>query len=704
MTIHSIYNLGKSSLLFIAYLLLALLKVQAQAPIGYTYVRPIVISNTNIVPLSNFQITFDLQTSTLVSANKMKANANDILFQHGCKNLCFWIEDSSFNNIRTTFWVKVDTITPGIDTIYMYYGNAGAALNPYYDGDCTFEFFDDFNAGAVNTTKWPTTDQALFGIGSAINITSPISTSGHFTISATSGNNHRIGLVHQMTMSNYEVGSKFKINFHPYTNGAPPDADIEIGWCPYPIVSPKNVGYSPGLSRIATYLMDDEFPNEYCGTNTAPLSPATQIGSSILSNDLRGDWNYARVRTLNNTLEARRFTYSPFFTTNKTNDIFNTSIITYTNNTSCLFVGSSAYGDLPFAVDFIFVKKAVANEPTATPSTERLNALPCLLSIISNSPVCNLQALTFTLNSGCTQQQPNTYLITGPNGLNSSITSSTYTISNSTFTNSGKYYTIDTVLQCPYIDSTVVSILPLPTIISTSVSVCNGNSVVVSANGAISYSWSNGLTGAAINYIPTSSETLTVTGTDINGCSNDTTAFITVNSNPQTNFSLAIGDSICAFMGKAIAQIEPGNTIFWFLDNLPIGIDTSATLNLQAVGSYTLKLIEIDSFGCADTLEKTVNVIEDFASTIYIPNCFTPNNDGVNDTWGIEYTCLKDMKCEIFNRWGEHIKTLKSLDERWDGYYKGRLVDCEVFVYKIIATDKLNEAKLLRIGHVTVLR
>ena len=53
--------------------------------------------------------------------------------------------------------------------------------------------------------------------------------------------------------------------------------------------------------------------------------------------------------------------------------------------------------------------------------------------------------------------------------------------------------------------------------------------------------------------------------------------------------------------------------------------------------------------------------------TLYIPNTFTPNGDGLNDTFGIAGEAVKDFKMEVFNRWGQLVFESTNPNLRWDG-------------------------------------
>ena len=98
------------------------------------------------------------QVSLLVSfvPSKMKADFSDLRFTDSDKvtPLPFWIE--SYNASSAAFvWVKVPSIAAlATKTIYMYYGNPSAANAG--NGTATFDFFDDFNDGVVDVSKWVT--------------------------------------------------------------------------------------------------------------------------------------------------------------------------------------------------------------------------------------------------------------------------------------------------------------------------------------------------------------------------------------------------------------------------------------------------------------------------------------------------------------------------------------------------------------------
>jgi hypothetical protein len=111
------------------------------------------ITLDKVTPSNNYQIKFDLTTSTF-DYSKAKPNGEDLRFYYtgeGAEELDYWIENwDTFGT--STVWVKI-TVS-GTSDFYMYYGNLSAS--PASNGDNVFEFFDDFEGTSLNTNKWET--------------------------------------------------------------------------------------------------------------------------------------------------------------------------------------------------------------------------------------------------------------------------------------------------------------------------------------------------------------------------------------------------------------------------------------------------------------------------------------------------------------------------------------------------------------------
>lgn len=71
--------------------------------------------------------------------------------------------------------------------------------------------------------------------------------------------------------------------------------------------------------------------------------------------------------------------------------------------------------------------------------------------------------------------------------------------------------------------------------------------------------------------------------------------------------------------------------------------------------------------------------------SIYIPNSFTPNGDGLNDTFGAYGEAIREFKMQVYNRWGQMIFESNNVNQQWDGTHLGQKVPQGSYVYKVIA-------------------
>ena len=107
----------------------------------------------------------------------------------------------------------------------------------------------------------------------------------------------------------------------------------------------------------------------------------------------------------------------------------------------------------------------------------------------------------------------------------------------------------------------------------------------------------------------------------------------------------------------------------------------------------------INSFGCInnDTVEVNLN------GNLFVPNTFTPNDDGANDFFEIKGEYINNYEIWIYTRWGELVFNSKNINDSWDGYYKNLPAIIDGYIWKIEYTDfEKNKIKLN--GHVNLIR
>ena len=108
-------------------------------------------------------------------------------------------------------------------------------------------------------------------------------------------------------------------------------------------------------------------------------------------------------------------------------------------------------------------------------------------------------------------------------------------------------------------------------------------------------------------------------------------------------------------------------------------------------GNYQVIQRVLNDYGCDD--ETSERVLVKPAITLYIPNSFTPNEDGINETFAGQGVGLEKYEMWIYNRWGENIFYSASMDDSWDGTYKGKQVESGMYIYKFNIIDVAKEQR-----------
>lgn len=131
--------------------------------------------------------------------------------------------------------------------------------------------------------------------------------------------------------------------------------------------------------------------------------------------------------------------------------------------------------------------------------------------------------------------------------------------------------------------------------------------------------------------------------------------------------------------------------------------NTTHYYNTDIPRNFQVFLAVRNQYGCMDTASKYVEIGPEF--TFYIPNAFTPTQDGVNDIFTGKGTGIKAYKMWIYDRWGEKIYYTEDIHKGWDGSVKGKQdVDkMDVYTYKAVVTDLWNKNHEY-VGHVKLLK
>lgn len=200
--------------------------------------------------------------------------------------------------------------------------------------------------------------------------------------------------------------------------------------------------------------------------------------------------------------------------------------------------------------------------------------------------------------------------------------------------------------------------------------ICTGTSVVFDAGAFSGYSWSTGSISQTITVNLPGEYFVTVT--DNNQChGSDTTRILALFSLPA---AFLPGDTnICSY---GSLQLKPTTL---FSSYLWSNAQTSPSITITQPGVYWLQATDNDHCSGKDTI--IVNP-KDCMKGFYIPNAFTPNNDGKNDIFmPLLFGNVKQYRFTIYNRWGEKVFDTKQTGKGWDGMIGGTKQDTNMFIW-----------------------
>ncbi|MCU0435769.1 MAG: gliding motility-associated C-terminal domain-containing protein [Bacteroidia bacterium] len=269
---------------------------------------------------------------------------------------------------------------------------------------------------------------------------------------------------------------------------------------------------------------------------------------------------------------------------------------------------------------------------------------------IPDTAVCAGQ--TYTLNAGAGQ----TWL------WNTGATTQSISV-----TSSGNYSVIITISSCTFHDTASVIFNPVPVVdLGNDTFFCTPQTLTLDAgNSGTQWLWSTGAVTQQILVNGAGSYAVTVTALN---CEASDTILITVAPQPE----LGMPQSICSSTQLTLSagNFPPGTAFLWNTGA------TTPSITVTEAGTYHVS-VTYQSCVLTDSVEITGTPGE---GTLYIPNAFTPNGDGINDVFLASANEISDFHLIIFNRWGQLVFETYSLNEGWNGSFNNETVQQDTYV------------------------
>jgi gliding motility-associated-like protein len=243
---------------------------------------------------------------------------------------------------------------------------------------------------------------------------------------------------------------------------------------------------------------------------------------------------------------------------------------------------------------------------------------------------------------------------------------------------------------------------------------------VISAINSYQWVFGTGATSAAKNpdyCYPTITDykakkyPVTLTVTSDFGCTNVITKndFIEIYPKPKADFyvkpkQFTFGQEVVQLKDSSIIS---SNTVWDYnVEYNPVTnvIGNGQTIDYRDSGTYKITQYVETPYGCKDTATQTIIIKPNY--NIFIPNAFTPNNDGFNDAFNPKFFGIVKMELLIFNRWGDLIARVDETNKiGWNGLDDKTAEKCktDVYVWKMKYTTALGNTEETN-GKVTLMR
>ena len=201
---------------------------------------------------------------------------------------------------------------------------------------------------------------------------------------------------------------------------------------------------------------------------------------------------------------------------------------------------------------------------------------------------------------------------------------------------------------------------------------CEGTSYTIACDKVFNtYLWQDGTRNTSLTTV--SGGKFYIEVTDNNNCTARDTIALTMYPRPTlfTNRIVKVcrQDTLLQISGNfSLALWNDGTTAFQLLAKNP--------------GYFSVEVT--DTLGCKNKTE--IAVISSCPASIYVPNVFSPNNDGSNDVFRAYVTEVNKYNLKIYSRWGTLVFETADIYESWNGKFEGTQAPNDAYIYLITYT------------------
>jgi gliding motility-associated-like protein len=232
-------------------------------------------------------------------------------------------------------------------------------------------------------------------------------------------------------------------------------------------------------------------------------------------------------------------------------------------------------------------------------------------------------------------------------------------------------------------------------------------SITPGPSSAYTIEW-NGEVRPQLFYVTESGSEVSIEVTDVHGCLHDTTVVAEAFPEPVASFSIEqIGTCIPFEDSDNVTMTNNsvnGQTGTWNFGDGQTALFTpgsNVTHGYAEAGTYTITLEIMSADGCMDTTTQQICTLPE--EPVFIPDIFSPNDDGKNDTLYVRGKFITRLEFRVYNRWGEVVFETNSVTQGWDGNVRGIPAQSGSYYYTITATVG-SATRVEEVGEIVLIR
>jgi len=239
-------------------------------------------------------------------------------------------------------------------------------------------------------------------------------------------------------------------------------------------------------------------------------------------------------------------------------------------------------------------------------------------------------------------------------------------------TEAGNYLATVDDNGCVNEDSVFISFIAAPEVdLGLDIQKCEGDIHLLNVpDPSLIFTWNTGSQEAELEVETSGTYSLEV---EENGCLGRDSINITFEVNPRVD--LGPDTTVCNDMPYVLSAVTNAGDIFWEDGSM------GSTLTVEESGEIK---VEVSENGCSAVDSVQINFRDCISFEAFIPNAFSPNEDGFNDLFEVYFAeglIIESYSMKIYDRWGNSVFTSETYGDFWDGKRQSSELDRGVYTY-----------------------